>query len=119
MLLKRCRGSAWLKALVSKVCNLPLLRFSSEICSPQQSNQIPIRQPSAMESKQKTLGLVTDREMVPHETRIGLLPEHVDGHIGHHEHQHRPVRRWNKARPSGETEIRPKQPNNNQMLLFY
>jgi hypothetical protein len=37
MLLKRCRGSAWLKALVSSVCNLPLRRFSSEICSPQQS----------------------------------------------------------------------------------
>jgi hypothetical protein len=34
MLLKRCRGSAWLKALVSSVYNLPLLRFSCEICSP-------------------------------------------------------------------------------------
>jgi hypothetical protein len=53
--------------------------------------------------------------MVPHESRISLLPEHVDGHIRHHKHQHHPVWRWYESRPSGDTKINQKWPNNNQM----
>ena len=95
MLLMRCCGSTWLKAFVSSVCNLPLLTFSSEICSLQQQSTKSqfISHSATGEIQARVLGLIiTNHEMFPHEIRISLLPEHEDGHISHHERQHRPVR---------------------------
>jgi hypothetical protein len=39
MLFKRWLASLWLKALVSSVCNRPLLKLSSEVCSLLMSQQ--------------------------------------------------------------------------------